>query len=207
MPREYSIIVFSGSQCYGSSFFGAEIDFSQSCSDCLSNSTRIGPPIAKASELKDRRIIQSASSEWFCREDLRDLILSAKLTGVNFEAVRHPGRSAGSRYFEFRPTSVVPKFDETSIVDRKSVCGTCGRGAYGWPTAGKKIQIEYTTDFPFEFDFYNTWEQFGGTVRRDPLRLSYVPKPLVIVSQKARDLFKTFCERSIEFVPVAIKTE
>ena len=199
----YVLILTSGSQAFGGPTYGTKYDLINACKYCGTGAEAIGPRITSGLDKKRKGFFSNLDGELFV--DLKLATAFSHLGLKNLEKVISP-RGMVFPFMEIREEATLPPFSkETTGFIRENQCEHCYRDGH-FNEVNEPLNLVYNSidNDLLQKDFLKTYECFGRSFLRPPLKDSTFACPQCIVSERVIDLLKHEKVRRFTFFPIKI---
>jgi hypothetical protein len=203
--RLLRLVVRKGVDVTGGVSAGTAYSFESACRTCGTGASQVGPLHLPGFKVPKADLFSTLDSEILVTPRLADRLRSAGVRSLG-SVVGTDGRPLP--FEQLLPQVTLPPFGvETTGFVRERSCPVCGRdGYFGVPNVALRLVYRSLPADLLDKDVLATFERFGNSRLRTPLRDSVFAAPVYVIGGRLADALRASGVGSAEFEPVRLDT-
>jgi hypothetical protein len=205
--RLLRLVVKAGVDVSGGVSSGTAYSLESACPACGTGAAQVGPLRLPRFDAPRAEIFSTLDDEVLVAPPLAARLREAGVRSLG--PVIGASSDAPLPFEQLLPEGVLPRFSpETTGVVRERPCPVCDRdGHFGVPRVPLQLAYAALPTALLERHVLATFERFGNSRLRTPLRDSVFAAPVYVVSSRVADVLRTAGARAAGFEPVRLEPE
>jgi hypothetical protein len=201
--RLLRLVVRKGVDVTGGVSAGTAYSFEGACPTCGTGASQVGPLHLPGFKVPRADLFSTLDSEILVTPRLADRLRTAGVRSLG-SVMGTDGRPLP--FEQLLPEGTLPPFGaETTGFVRERSCPVCGRdGYFGVPNVPLRLAYSSLPAALLDKDVLATFERFGNSRLRTPLRDSVFAAPVYVIGGRVADALRAAGVRSAEVEPVRL---
>ncbi|HEY8147399.1 MAG TPA: hypothetical protein VIK51_00605 [Vicinamibacteria bacterium] len=202
--RLLRLVVRKGVDVTGGVSAGTAYSFESACPTCGTGASQIGPLHLPRFKVPKADLFSTLDSEIIVTPKLAEHLRAADVRSLG-PVVGTDGHPLP--FEQLLPQATLPRFgEETTGFVRERPCPVCGRdGYFGVPNVPLRLVYPSLPAELLDKDVLATFERFGNSRLRTPLRDSVFAAPVYVIGGRVADALRAAGVRSAEVEPVRLE--